>query len=74
MLLRPAHDDQVDTFFVLEGEADLVHGDEVVQAAAGSFHAAAPGIRHGARNDGKRIVILNVHGPDAGFAEGVRNQ
>lgn len=70
-----AHDDQVDTFFVLEGEAGLVHGDEVVQAGPGSFYAARPGVRHGVRKDhGGRMVLLNVHGPDAGFAQGIRDQ
>jgi mannose-6-phosphate isomerase-like protein (cupin superfamily) len=72
----PVHDhtDQVDAFFVLEGEAGLVRGDEVVRAAAGSFYVAAPGVRHGFENVGKPVTLLNVHGPDAGFAEGVRTQ
>ena len=38
-----AHDDQVDSFFVLEGPAGLVSGDEVVQAEAGTFYVAAAG-------------------------------
>ena len=70
-----AHDDQVDTFFVFEGEAGFVVGDEVVRAGAGSFYAASPGERHGVRNEPPgRIVLLNVHGPDAGFAATIRNQ
>jgi mannose-6-phosphate isomerase-like protein (cupin superfamily) len=68
------HDDQVDTFFVLEGEAGLVRGGEIVQATAGSFYAAAPGTRHGIQNPGRRTVFLNVHGPDAGFAESIRRR
>jgi quercetin dioxygenase-like cupin family protein len=71
----PAHEhaDHVDTFFVLEGEAGLVVGDDVARAAPGSFYAAVPGARHGARNHAaRRIVFLNVHAPDAGFAESVR--
>ena len=66
----------LDTFFVLEGEAGIVAGDDVVcTAGAGSFRAAAvPGARHGVTNEpGGRIVFLNVHGPDAGFAESVRD-
>lgn len=56
------HSDHVDTFFVLEGEAD------------GSFYAATPGTPHGMRNDsGERATFLNVHAPDAGFAESIRN-
>jgi mannose-6-phosphate isomerase-like protein (cupin superfamily) len=68
------HDDHVDTFFVLEGEVELACGDRFVPAGAGSFYAALPGARHAVRNPGGRIVLLNVHGPDAGFAQGVRDQ
>jgi mannose-6-phosphate isomerase-like protein (cupin superfamily) len=68
------HDDQIDTFFVLDGEAGLVLGEDVVLAAADSFYAAPPGSRHGFVNEGRRVTLLNVHGPDAGFAEAVRQQ
>jgi len=68
------HDDQVDTFFVLEGEVELARGESFVRAGAGSFYAAVPGARHGLRNPGGRIVLLNVHGPDVGFAQGIRDQ
>jgi quercetin dioxygenase-like cupin family protein len=68
-----AHDDQVDAFFVLEGPAGLLDGGQVVQAEAGIFYVAVPGATHGFPNSG-RPVLLNVHGPDAGFAEGVRRQ
>jgi mannose-6-phosphate isomerase-like protein (cupin superfamily) len=67
------HDDQVDTFYVLEGEAGLVVGNEAVRAPAGSFYAAPPGTRHGIGNaDGERIAFLNVHSPDVGTAAWVR--
>lgn len=70
-----AHDNQVDTFFVLEGEAGCVVGDGIVRAGAGSFYAASPGEQHGIRNDpGEQVVLLNVHGPDAGFADSIRRQ
>ena len=68
------HDDQVDAFFVLEGEASFVAGDAVALGAAGSFYAATPGARHGIVNPGGRISLLNIHGPDAGFAGWVRSQ
>ena len=45
---------------------------EVVRAGAGSFYAAQPGGRHGVVHEGGRIVLLNMHGPDAGFAESIR--
>jgi quercetin dioxygenase-like cupin family protein len=67
------HDDQVDTFFVLEGDAQFLKGSDVIPVSAGSFWAAPPGTRHGVGNDpGGRVVFLNVHAPDAGFADGVR--
>jgi quercetin dioxygenase-like cupin family protein len=67
------HVDHVDTFFVLEGEAGLVRGDDVARAGAGSFYAAPPGTRHGVLNvaDGQ-IAFLNVHAPDADFAASTR--
>jgi mannose-6-phosphate isomerase-like protein (cupin superfamily) len=69
------HDDQVDTFFVLEGEAEFLVGDELAVAGPDTFYAAPPGVRHGVRNDGgRRAVFLNVHGPDAGFAESIRRR
>jgi quercetin dioxygenase-like cupin family protein len=67
------HDDQVDTFFVLEGEVDLVVGEELVHAPAGSFYGAPPGARHGVVNEARRaIVFLNVHSPDVDTAAWVR--
>jgi quercetin dioxygenase-like cupin family protein len=67
-----SHDDQVDAFFVLDGEAMFVRGEGVAQAPAGTFQAALPGVRHGVAHEGGRVVLLNVHGPDAGFAESIR--
>jgi quercetin dioxygenase-like cupin family protein len=67
------HDSHVDSFFVLEGEADMVVGDKLVTAGAGSFYGAVPGAKHGIPHDpGGHAVFLNVHGPDAGFAESIR--
>jgi quercetin dioxygenase-like cupin family protein len=66
------HDDQVDTFFVLEGATRFLVGGEPARAVAGSFYVAPPGVRHGLRHDGGHAVFLNVHGPDAGFAAGIR--
>jgi quercetin dioxygenase-like cupin family protein len=67
-----SHDDQVDAFFVLDGEAMFVRGEGAAQAPAGAFQAALPGVRHGVVHEGGRVVLLNVHGPDAGFAESIR--
>jgi mannose-6-phosphate isomerase-like protein (cupin superfamily) len=73
----PAHDhsDQVDSFFVLDGEAELVSGDGFVPAGSGSFYGAPPGAWHGIREaPAEGTVFLNAHGPDAGFADWVRGQ
>ena len=67
------HDDQVDSFFVLEGEVEFILGDEPQLAGPGSFVAAPRGARHGFRNPGPRpIRLLNLHSPETGFAERIR--
>src|SRR3954469_10742199 len=68
------HDDEVDTFLVLEGETGFLSSDDVVRAGPGTFYGAAPGARHGVVHHGGRASFLNVHGPDAGFANWVRSQ
>ena len=68
------HDDHVDSFFVLEGAVEFGHGDEAVVAGPGEFFAASPETRHGFRSaDGSRARVLNLHAPDAGFADWIRN-
>jgi quercetin dioxygenase-like cupin family protein len=67
------HDDHADSFYVLEGEVEFTVDDEVVRAGPGTFVLAPPGTRHGFRNSGPgRAQMLNLHAPDAGFADGVR--
>jgi mannose-6-phosphate isomerase-like protein (cupin superfamily) len=68
-----SHDDHVDSFYVLEGEAEFLMGDEVVRAGPGSFVAAPPGVVHGFRNAGDTdLRMLNVHAPNVGFAGRLR--
>jgi quercetin dioxygenase-like cupin family protein len=68
------HDDHVDAFYVLAGEADFVVGDEVRRAGPGSFLAAPPGARHGFSNPGPAdLRVLNFHAPDAGFVSRLRS-
>ena len=67
------HDDHVDSFFVLDGEVDFLAGDEIVRLGAGSYFAAPMGVTHGFRPIG-RARMLNIHAPDAGFAESVRRR
>ena len=68
-----SHDDHVDAFYVLEGEIEFLLADGPVRAGPGTFVAAPPGAVHGFRTPGPgRARMLNVHGPDGGFAEMVR--
>jgi len=69
-----SHDDHVDAFFMLEGEPELIGGTEVERVGEGFFVAEPLGVRHGFRaNEGhKPIRLLNIHAPDAGFAEALR--
>jgi mannose-6-phosphate isomerase-like protein (cupin superfamily) len=65
-----SHDDHVDSFYVLEGEAEFVFGDEVIRAGPGTYVAAPVGAVHGFRNPGPDdLRMLNIHGPNTGFAE-----
>ena len=67
------HSDHIDSFYVLEGEAEFVMGDETVRLGAGSYVAAPIGVVHGFRNAGGReLRMLNVHAPHVGFAELLR--
>src|SRR5438034_1899223 len=52
------HDDHVDSFFVLDGNVDLVVGDSERRAGPGTFVAATPGARHGFRNPGESRIVL----------------
>jgi len=68
-----SHPDPTDAFWVLEREVEFTVGDDAVVAEAGTFVAAPPDSRHGFRNPGAaRAKILNLHGPDAGFADSIR--
>jgi quercetin dioxygenase-like cupin family protein len=68
-----AHDDFVDSFYVLAGEAEFTVGEDVIRAGPGSFVAAPPGVAHGFRNaDDAELRMLNIHAPNVGFAERLR--
>jgi mannose-6-phosphate isomerase-like protein (cupin superfamily) len=69
------HDDHVDSFYVLEGEAEFTVGSDVFRAGAGSWVAAPAGTRHGFRNAGEgELRMLNVHAPNVGFARRLRGR
>ena len=68
-----SHSDHVDSFYVLEGEAEFLMGDEVVRVGPGAYVAAPIGVVHGFRNVGDDdLRMLNVHAPNVGFAERLR--
>lgn len=67
------HADHVDSFYVLEGEAEFTLGDEVVRAGVGTWVAVPVGMLHGFRNAGDgELRILNIHAPNTGFAQRLR--
>lgn len=67
------HDDHVDSFFVLDGDVAFTVGENVVRAGPGTWLSAPPGARHGFANGGSgRARVLNIHTPDAGFADWIR--
>ena len=68
-----SHPDHVDSFFVLEGEAEFTIGDETFRVGPGTYVAAPIGAVHGFRpvGDGE-LRMLNVHAPNTGFAERLR--
>jgi quercetin dioxygenase-like cupin family protein len=66
------HDDHTDSFLVLEGQVEFTAGDETVVLGPGGFISSPPGARHGFRRAGGRARVLNVHAPDAGFADDIR--
>jgi quercetin dioxygenase-like cupin family protein len=69
-----SHADHVDSFYVLEGEAEFTLGDETVRAGPGSYFAAPSGAVHGFRNVGDgELRMLNVHAPNTGFAVRLRH-
>ena len=70
-----SHDDHVDSFYVLEGEAEFTVGDEVFRGGPGSYIAAPIGVVHGFRNAGDgELRMLNIHSPNVGFAQRMRQR
>jgi quercetin dioxygenase-like cupin family protein len=66
------HDDHVDSFYVLSGEAEFLLGDDKLLLGAGSFVAAPPGVAHTFSSGPGRSRLLNVHAPSTRFHERLR--
>jgi mannose-6-phosphate isomerase-like protein (cupin superfamily) len=61
------HEDEDDSFYVLEGEVTFVVEDDEVVAGPGTFVLVPPGVRHTFANRGDAVArMLNIHAP-AGF-------
>jgi quercetin dioxygenase-like cupin family protein len=67
-----AHDDHVDSFYVVEGNAEFVVGDEKVVLGAGAYTCAPPGVVHTFSGGPDRSRLLNIHAPSSGFHEWLR--
>lgn len=69
------HRRHVDAFYVLDGVLELELDGERVEAPAGTFAAAVPGVVHTFRNAGNAPVrFLNIHAPGMRFDEYFRRQ
>jgi quercetin dioxygenase-like cupin family protein len=70
-----AHEDHVDSFYVVEGEADFLMDGAQLRLGAGSFVAAPAGVEHTFWNAGPGTArLLNVHAPSAGFHDYLRRE
>jgi len=67
------HADHVDSFYVLDGEAEFRVGEDVFRAGPGTFVAAPIGVLHGFWNvGGTELRMVNIHVPNTGFAQRLR--
>jgi quercetin dioxygenase-like cupin family protein len=67
------HDDQVDNFYVLEGELEVLAGEVTYRAGPGTLASVPRGLTHAFSHTGSgRARFLNIHAPDAGFADFMR--
>jgi quercetin dioxygenase-like cupin family protein len=68
-----AHDDHIDSFYVLDGEVTFLMDGETVRLGPGSFVAAPLGVEHAFSNPGPgRARVLNIHAPSVDFHERLR--
>jgi quercetin dioxygenase-like cupin family protein len=66
------HHEHVDSFYVLEGEAEFLFGGQKLLLGAGSFVAAPPGVEHTFSSGPGSSRLLDVHAPGSGFHEWLR--
>jgi quercetin dioxygenase-like cupin family protein len=67
------HDDQVDSFYVLDGEIEFEVGSSVHPGGPGTLASIPRGVRHTFRHiHYGEARVLNIHAPDCGFGEFIR--
>ncbi|HXV96163.1 MAG TPA: cupin domain-containing protein [Gaiellaceae bacterium] len=66
------HERHTDAFYILAGELEFTLGRETVRGGAGTAVTVPPGVVHAFTGTGGRARFLNVHAPDAGFADYIR--
>ena len=70
---RHRHDRQVDSFYVLEGELDLIIEGSVHTVGRDTLASVPGDVHHTFAHSGAGTArVLNVHAPDGGFADSLR--
>ena len=68
-----AHNDQAETFYMLDGELEFLDGDKTFTAVAGDFVHVPTGIRHCFTNKGshtaRMIFMFTPGGPEEAFLQ-----
>jgi uncharacterized cupin superfamily protein len=67
------HTDQVDCFYVIDGELELTIEDDRHVAGPETLATIPPGVHHTFNRPGTgRTRVLNIHAPDGGFGDFLR--
>ena len=67
------HPDHTDSFYVLEGEVEFLQNGEWHRVGPGTFLSVPPNVEHGFRPCGVDFRLLNLHTPNVGFIERLRD-
>jgi quercetin dioxygenase-like cupin family protein len=67
------HSDHADSFYVLEGELEFFLDGSWHRVGPGTFLSVPPNIEHGFRPAGVPFRMLNIHAPNVGFVDGLRD-
>jgi quercetin dioxygenase-like cupin family protein len=67
------HADHADSFYVIEGEVEFFLDGAWHRAGPGTFLSVPPNVEHGFRPAGGHFRLLNIHAPNVGFVERLRD-